>query len=124
SGASATTSGLLLVPLMFGMLGASIVSGRLVTRTGRYKAFPVCGTALSAVGMLLFSRMTPETSRVTSAVYMVIAGAGLGLTMQVMVVATQSSVERRFLGVATSTLTFFRSVGGSCGVALFGAIFN
>jgi EmrB/QacA subfamily drug resistance transporter len=124
SGASATGSGLMILPLMLGMLSASMVSGQLVSRTGRYKRFPVVGTALATVGMFLFSRMTPDTSRVVASVDMAIAGVGLGLTMQVMVVAMQNTAERRNLGVATSTVTFFRSVGGSCGVALFGAIFN
>jgi EmrB/QacA subfamily drug resistance transporter len=124
SGASATGSGLMILPLMLGMLSASMVSGLLVSRTGRYKRFPVVGTALATVGMVLFSRMTPDTSRAVASLYMAIAGVGLGLTMQVMVVAMQNTAERKHLGVATSTVTFFRSVGGSCGVALFGAIFN
>jgi EmrB/QacA subfamily drug resistance transporter len=124
SGATATSSGLLLLPLMLGLLSASVVSGQFVSRTGRYKHFPVCGTALATLGMFLFSRMTPDTPRAVSTLFMVIAGVGIGLTMQVMVVAMQNSVERKYLGVATSTVTFFRAVGGSCGVALFGTIFN
>jgi EmrB/QacA subfamily drug resistance transporter len=124
SGATATGSGLMILPLMLGMLTASMVSGLLVSHTGRYKRFPVLGTALATLGMVLFSRMTPDTSRAVSSLYMAVSGVGLGLTMQVMVVAMQNTAERRHLGVATSTVTFFRSVGGSCGVALFGAIFN
>jgi EmrB/QacA subfamily drug resistance transporter len=124
AGATATSSGLLLLPLMLGVLGASVVSGQFVSRTGRYKRYPVCGTALATLGMFLFSRMTPDTPRLVSTLFMAIAGVGIGLTMQVMVVAMQNSIERKYLGVATSTVTFFRAVGGSCGVALFGAIFN
>jgi EmrB/QacA subfamily drug resistance transporter len=124
SGASATGSGLSLLPFMLGLFSASILSGRRISRTGRYKRYPVVGTALATVGVFLFSTMNEETPRVVSALYMAMAGAGLGLTMQVMVVAMQNSVERRYLGVGTSTVSFFRSVGGSCGVALFGAIFN
>lgn len=122
--ASATASGLMMVPFMFGLLGASIVSGRRISATGRYKRYPVLGTALAAVGVFLFSRMNEGTPRALACAYMALAGIGLGLTMQVMVVAMQNTVERRYLGVGTSTITFFRSIGGSCGVALFGAIFN
>ena len=124
SGASATSSGLALLPLMIGLFSASILSGRQISRTGKYKRYPVIGTALATLGIYLFSTMTEETPRALSTLYMALAGMGLGLTMQVMVVAMQNSVERRYLGVGTSTVTFFRSVGGSCGVALFGAIFN
>jgi EmrB/QacA subfamily drug resistance transporter len=124
AGASATSSGLALLPFMVGLFTASIASGRRISRTGRYKRYPLAGTALATLGVFLFSTMNEETPRAVSTLYMATAGAGLGLTMQVMVVAMQNSVERRYLGVGTSTVTFFRSVGGSCGVALFGAIFN
>lgn len=124
SGASATSSGMALLPLMLGLFAASISSGRQISRTGRYKRYPVVGTALATVGVYLFSTMNEATPRWLSTLYMAMAGAGLGLTLQVMVVAMQNSVERRHLGVGTSTVSFFRSVGGSCGVALFGAIFN
>jgi EmrB/QacA subfamily drug resistance transporter len=123
-GASATDSGLLLVPLMLGLLGASIVAGQIVTRTGRYRILPITGTAFSVVGMFLLSTMDPSTTRVTSGLYMAVLGIGLGLTMQVLVLATQNSVRVADLGVATSTVNFFRSVGGSVGVALYGALFN
>lgn len=124
SGASATNSGLLMLPLMGGLLSASIVSGQLISRTGRYKAFPVVGTAIAAVGMLLLSTMDAGTPEHTVSLYMVVLGVGLGLVMQVMVLATQNSVDRADLGVATATVSFFRSVGGSVGVAVFGAIFT
>ena len=124
SGASATNSGLLMLPLMAGLLVASIASGQAISRTGRYKAFPIAGTALAAVGMLLLSTMSAATSRAVASLYMVLLGVGLGLVMQVMVLITQNSVDRSDLGVATATVSFFRSVGGSVGVALFGALFT
>jgi MFS family permease len=123
-GASATSSGLNLLPLMVGLLTASIGSGQLISRTGRYKIFPVAGTALAAVAMLLLATLTPQTSRLLLSVYMVILGAGLGMVMQVLVLAVQNSAERRDLGVATSSATFLRSIGSSIGVAIFGAIFS
>jgi EmrB/QacA subfamily drug resistance transporter len=124
TGASATNSGLLLLPLMFGLLGASTLSGQLISRTGRYKVFPVAGTAIATVGMWLLSTMTPTTGRATSTVYMIVVGIGIGLVMQVVILATQNAVDRRDLGIATGTVSFFRSVGGSFGVAVFGAIFT
>jgi EmrB/QacA subfamily drug resistance transporter len=125
TGASATNSGLLLLPLMFGLLGASTLSGQLISRTGRYKVFPVAGTAVASLGMWLLSTMTPTTGRATTTTaYMVVVGVGIGLVMQVVVMATQNAVDRRDLGIATGTVSFFRSVGGSFGVAVFGAIFT
>ena len=123
-GASATNSGLLLVPLMIGMLGASVFAGQVVTRTGRYRVLPIIGTAVAAVGLFLLSTMDAATPRLESGVYMSLLGIGLGLCMQVLVLATQNSVTVSDLGVATSSVNFFRSVGGSVGVALFGALFN
>ena len=123
-GISPTNSGLLLVPMSLGLLGASIFAGQVVSRTGRYRILPITGTAVAAFGMLLLSTMGPGTSRLVSGVYMVVLGIGLGLTMQVLVLVTQNAVRVADLGVATSTVNFFRSVGGSIGVALFGAIFN
>ena len=124
NGASATDSGLLLLPLMIGVLGASMASGQAITRTGRYKAFPVAGCALASVAMLLLSTMGTATGRTTVFAYMVMLGIGIGLTMQTLVLATQNAVRPTELGVATSSVTFFRSLGGSIGVALFGAVFN
>jgi len=124
TGASATNSGLLLLPLMFGLLGASMISGQIISRTGRYKVFPVVGTAVATVGMWLLSTMSPTTSRLTTTIYMIVVGVGIGLVMQVVVLATQNAVERKNLGIATGTVSFFRSVGGSIGVAVFGAIFT
>jgi EmrB/QacA subfamily drug resistance transporter len=124
SGASATNSGLLMLPLMGGLLVASMASGQVISRTGRYKAFPVAGTGLAAVAMFLLSTMSADTPQLVAAAWMVVLGAGLGLVMQVMVLVTQNSVDRSDLGVATATVSFFRSVGGSVGVAVFGALFT
>jgi EmrB/QacA subfamily drug resistance transporter len=123
-GASAENSGLLLVPLMAGLMTTSIWSGRVITRTGKYKIFPVVGTATMAVGLYLMSTMGVGTSRFASSAYMVLLGAGMGLIIQVMVLAVQNSVERRDLGTATAAEQFVRSMGGVFGVAAFGAILN
>jgi EmrB/QacA subfamily drug resistance transporter len=124
SGASATNSGLLMLPLMGGLLVASMVSGQVISHTGRYKAFPIAGTAISALGMFLLSTMTASTPRGLASLWMVVLGVGIGLVMQVMVLVTQNSVGRSDLGVATATVSFLRSVGGSVGVAVFGALFT
>ncbi len=124
SGASATNSGLLMLPLMGGLLLASIASGQVITRTGRYKIFPIAGTAIATFGMFLLSTMSVTTSRGIASLWMFVLGVGLGLVMQVMVLATQNSVDRSDLGVGTATVSFFRSVGGSVGVAVFGAVFT
>jgi MFS family permease len=124
NGASATDSGLLLAPLMLGLLGSSIVAGRQVTKTGRYRLFPIVGCAITAVGMFLLSTLGPDSSRWESGAYMVVCGIGLGFVMQLIVLATQNAVPLADLGVATASVNFFRSIGGSLGVALFGALFN
>ena len=122
-GLSPTASGLQLLPLMAGLLTASILSGQLITRSGRYKAFPIIGTALATVGMLLLSRLDAETGTVVTAFYMLILGVGLGCVMQVLILAVQNAVPYSQLGVATSSATLFRSIGGSLGTAILGAIF-
>ncbi|WP_370326217.1 MDR family MFS transporter [Euzebya sp.] len=124
NGASATSSGLQLLPLMGGMVVSSVASGQVIARTGRYRRFPLAGTAIASVGMYLLSTMGPATSAVTVSVYMAVVGVGLGLVMQVVVLAVQSAVPARDMGVATANVNFFRSVGGSFGVAVFGALFN
>jgi hypothetical protein len=124
NGASATDSGLLLLPLMLGLLATSIMSGQLITRTGRYKHFPIMGTAIASLGLFLLSTLDSDSPQMQSAAYMLVLGLGVGMVMQVLVIATQNTVHPRDLGVATSSVSFFRSVGGSVGVALFGAIFN
>jgi len=122
-GLSPTASGLQLVPLMAGLLAASISSGQLISRTGRYKRFPIAGTAIAAVGLLLLSRLEPDTGSVEAGFYMLVLGVGLGFVMQVLVLAVQNAVPYSQLGVATSAATLFRSIGGSLGTAILGAIF-
>jgi EmrB/QacA subfamily drug resistance transporter len=122
-GVSPTKSGLLTIPLMAGLLVAAILSGRAITRIGRYKAFPIAGTAVLVVGMYLLSRLDVHTALWVASAYMVVVGVGLGLVMQVLVLVVQNDVQPPDIGVATSTATFFRSVGGAFGVAIFGAIF-
>lgn len=122
TGASATNSGLLLLPLMAGLMTTSVVSGRVITRTGRYKIWPMTGTAVAAVGMYLLSTMDASTRRFESGVFMLVLGVGVGMIMQVLILAIQNSVTYADLGVATSAANFFRSLGGSVGVAVFGAI--
>ena len=104
------------------MLSMSITTGQLITRTGRYKRYPVAGSVLMVLGMVLLSLMDTTTSRWQSSLFMLVLGLGLGMVMQVLVIALQNSVEHRDLGIATSTNTFFRSLGGAFGAALFGAI--
>ena len=122
-GASPTGSGLELLPLMAGLLLTSITSGLLITRWGRYKIFPILGTALMTVGMYLLSRLTVDTGTLDSSLYMFVLGVGIGGVMQVLVIAVQNAVPYEDLGVATAGATFFRSIGGSFGTAVFGAIF-
>ncbi|MFC1430823.1 MDR family MFS transporter [Streptacidiphilus sp. N1-3] len=123
-GASATNSGLLLMPMMLGMLVVSLVVGQAVTRTGRYKIYPVVGTLVMTAGMLLLSQLDVHTTRTTSALFMVVLGAGMGFLMQITMLVAQNSVPLRDIGVASSSSTFFRSIGGSFGVSLFGALFS
>jgi EmrB/QacA subfamily drug resistance transporter len=122
-GASATGSGLRMIPLMLGLLTATVASGRAITRIGRYRVFPIAGTAILVVGMFLLSRLGVDTAPWLASVYMTVVGVGIGLVMQVLVLVVQNDAEPRNIGVATSTATFFRSVGGSFGVAIFGTIF-
>jgi len=122
-GHSPTESGLLLTPLMGGVLVTSIASGNLISKFGRYRPFPIAGTALMSVGMLLLSLLVVDTPTWHAAVFMLILGLGLGMVMQVLVLAAQNAVDYRQLGVATSGSTLFRQIGGSIGVSIFGAIF-
>jgi EmrB/QacA subfamily drug resistance transporter len=122
-GASPTGSGLQLLPLMAGLLLTSMGSGILISRWGRYKAFPIAGTAVMTVGMYLLSLMGVGTATVDYSLYMFVLGVGIGAVMQVLVIAVQNVVSYKDLGVATSGATFFRSIGGSFGTAVFGAIF-
>jgi MFS family permease len=122
-GHSPTVSGLVLTPLMLGVLVTSIGSGQLISRFGRYKPFPIAGTALMTVAMYLLAGLDVSTPLWQTAVYLVVLGLGLGMTMQVLVLAAQNAVPYELLGVATSGSTLFRQIGGSIGVSLFGAIF-
>ena len=122
-GLSPTKSGLQLLPLMAGVLVTSILSGQLIARLGRYRFFPIAGTALMTVGMVLLSRLGTHSSIWSAAADAIVLGLGLGMVMQVLVLAVQNSVDRSMMGVATSGSTLFRQIGGSIGVALFGTIF-
>jgi EmrB/QacA subfamily drug resistance transporter len=123
-GHSPTTSGLLITPMMAGLLVTSIGSGQLISSFGRYKPFPIAGTAIMAVGLALLSRLQVGTSTAVAGAYMLVLGLGLGLVIQVLVLAAQNAVPYKYLGVATSGSTLFRQIGGSIGVAIFGAIFT
>jgi MFS family permease len=123
NGVSAANAGLLLVPLMVGVFGSSIVAGQIISRTGRYRVFPIAGMAIASTGMYLLSTLGTESSRFESGLYMAILGIGIGMVMQILVLATQNEAPVDDLGVATSTVGFFRAVGGSIGVAAFGALF-
>jgi len=118
-GASPTKAGLLLLPLVAGIMAASLVAGQITSRTGRYKIFPVIGAILLVVGMLLLSQVGADTPLWQTDLYMLVFGAGLGLNMQTIVLAMQNAVDPRDMGVATSATTFFRQVGGSLGTAIF-----
>ncbi|HET6506773.1 MAG TPA: MDR family MFS transporter [Baekduia sp.] len=123
-GLSPTASGLQLLPVMGGLLVSSIASGQIITRTGRYKAFPILGTAVAALGLYLLSSLDEHTGTGVAALHMLVLGLGLGMVMQVLVLATQNAVPYEQLGVATSGATLFRSIGGSLGTAVLGAIFT
>jgi EmrB/QacA subfamily drug resistance transporter len=122
-GSSPTKSGLQLTPLMAGVLITSIVSGQVISRVGRYRMFPIVGTALMAVSMFLLSQIDAGTATWVTALDATVLGLGLGMVMQVLILAVQNSVPHSVLGVATSGSTMFRQIGGSIGVALFGTIF-
>jgi EmrB/QacA subfamily drug resistance transporter len=121
-GMSPTQSGLAMLPAVFGILTTSIISGRLITRTGRYKIFPILGAAILIIALLMLSRLQVGTPYWQLALFELAFGAGLGMTMQTIVTAVQNAVEYRDLGTATSTTTFFRQMGGTIGAAVFGAI--
>ena len=123
-GATPTGAGLRLVPMMAGLVVMSIFSGQVISRTGRYRVFPIAGTALMAIGLLLLSRLDVGTSTAASALYLLILGLGLGSVTQVLVLAVQNAVDYSVLGAATSGVTLGRGIGGSLGAAVFGAIFT
>jgi DNA-binding MarR family transcriptional regulator len=121
-GLSPTQSGLRMVPLMAGTLVTSILSGQLVSRTGKYKLFPIIGTTMVVISLLLMSRMTAHTNALAVSSDMLLLGLGLGFVMQVLIIAVQNAVDYRDLGVATSNAILFRFIGGSLGTALLGAV--
>jgi predicted MFS family arabinose efflux permease len=122
-GASATESGLLLLPLLLAGVASTTLSGRLISRTGRYKRFPVAGLALMAAGLVLLAQMDASTSRTTAGAFLVVFGLGFGMVTQVLTIAIQNAVERHDIGIATASANLFRSLGGSVGVAVFGAVY-
>ncbi|MEU8584937.1 MDR family MFS transporter [Streptomyces abikoensis] len=123
-GVSPTLSGVHMLPMVAGLLIASTGSGQIVSRTGRYKVFPIAGTAVMTIGLLLLHRLDPAVSTAMMSTYFFVFGFGLGLVMQVLVLIVQNSVGYQDLGVATSGATFFRSIGASFGVSIFGTIFT
>jgi MFS family permease len=122
-GVTPTVSGLLMISLMAGLLTASILSGRAISRIGRYRPFPIAGTAVLVVGMFLLSLLGVDTPTWVASAYMVVVGVGLGLVMQVLVLVVQNDARPQDIGVTTASATFFRGMGGAFGVALFGTIF-
>ncbi|MFJ8885150.1 MFS transporter [Streptomyces sp. NPDC102402] len=122
-GVSATESGLLMLPMMGGIVVASVVSGQLVSRTGRYRVYPVVGGAVSVVGMWLLSRLDTGTSALEYGIWQAVLGVGIGLVMSILVLAVQNSVRPSDLGTATSAHNYFRQIGGSVGAAIFGTLF-
>ena len=123
TGASATASGLLLLPLLLASTASTAFAGRMMSATGRYKVFPVAGLALMAVGLLLLAQLDAGSSHAAAALVLVVFGLGFGMVSQILTVALQNAVERRDLGIATASANLVRSLGGSVGVAVFGAIF-
>ncbi|MGH7081737.1 MAG: MDR family MFS transporter [Acetobacteraceae bacterium] len=123
-GLSPTIAGLALTPMMAGVLLTSIASGQMISRTGRYRAFPIAGSAIMTIGLGLLATLDAGTGPWTACAYMLVLGLGLGMVMQVLVLAVQNAVEYHDLGAATAGTTLFRSIGGSVGVSVFGAIFT
>ncbi len=123
-GLDPTSAGLHMTPMMLGVFASSITSGQIISRVGRYKIFPIIGTGLMTIALFLLSRITLETPASTASLYMLLLGLGLGMVMQILVMAVQNAVAYEQLGVATSGTTLFRSIGGAVGAALFGGIFN
>jgi EmrB/QacA subfamily drug resistance transporter len=122
TGASATDSGLLLLPMLLAGTASTALAGRLMTSTGRYKAFPVAGLTLMTIGLLLLAGLDASSSRATVGVFTAVFGFGFGMVSQILMVAIQNSVDRRDLGIATASANLFRALGGSVGVAVFGAV--
>lgn len=123
-GASATNSGMQLLPMLLSMIVVSLLVGRATTRTGRYRRYPIIGSALVVAGLMMLATLDTDTDRFSSGLYMAVLGAGMGFLMQLTMLIAQNSVEMRDIGVASSTATLARTLGGSFGIALLGAIFN
>jgi EmrB/QacA subfamily drug resistance transporter len=121
---SATASGLLMLPLVGGLLVSSIASGRIVSATGRYKVFPIAGTAIAAGGLALLSRMSMTSTKVENGIYMAVLGFGIGLVMQILVLVVQNGAARQDLGAATAANNYFRQIGGTVGSGIVGALFT
>jgi len=123
-GESPTKSGLLMLPMMVGIIATSIISGRMISKQGRYKWYPVFGTAVMAAGLLLFTQLAVNTPLWQAFIYMLLVGIGLGAAMQPLVLAVQNSLELKDMGSGTAASTFFRSLGGAVGVATLGAVLS
>ena len=123
-GVSATMSGLRLTPLMLGVVATSVLAGQVISRTGKYRFFPIAGTAITTLGLFLLSRLGSDSGFLEESAYMLVLGVGLGMIMQVIVLAVQNAVPYRDLGTATAGANLFRSLGAAFGVAIFGSILN
>jgi MFS family permease len=123
-GNTATEAGLKLIPLMMGIVSMSIFSGKRISLTGKYKIFPIVGTAMMTLGLILMATLSEDTSFLSLSIYAILLGGGLGLSMQTILIALQNDVEFKDMGIVTSSNTFFRSLGGAFGTAIFGTIFS
>jgi MFS family permease len=121
--ASPTVSGLMLIPLMLGSTVTSLISGQVTSRTGRYKILPIIGAVIMSLGIYLLTHIGVDTTRVTTAIYFVVLGIGMGFLMQITSLIAQNSVPQQDMGVASSSRSFFQQIGGSLGVSLFGVVF-
>jgi MFS family permease len=123
-GVSPTASGLLLVPLMLGVTAAAVVTGRITANTGRYRRWPILGSGMGVVGVALLTQLSADTPIFYTSAAMLILGLGMGMVMPTSTLAVQNSVEFRDMGVGTSMVAFFRTLGGAIGLAVYGALFN
>ena len=123
-GVTATSSGVRTLPMVIGLLATALFSGEVISRTGKYKIFPILGSAITALGLLLMSTMSASTGSILEFLYMFVLGLGLGMTMQVLTIAVQNTVPYHVLGAATSGVTFFRTLGSAFGTAVFGTLYS
>ncbi len=124
SGASATTSGVRMLPMVVGLLLTAVASGAYVGRTGHYRLFPIAGSAVTALGLFLVSRMDQDTNILLETIYLFVLGAGIGLVMQILTLIVQNTADYKDLGTATSGITFFRTLGGAFGAAILGSVYS